>query len=162
MITRNLDKRGIKYELIRVPTMKDGKPIVGDDGNVVTHEAVHIISVPADEQAAIDFFADDKECWFGGCEELRRKYNAEVDKAMSSGGCTSCQKNKIMRKYIELVKEELKRNEKLENIDGGSRHTGTEQVSGPSGKGDEGAGEKQGMLRRAASRIKKILRAFTE
>lgn len=163
-ITRNLDERGITYELIDVPvTDSDGNKVKDENGNVVTHQAVHILEVPPDEQSAIDFIGG-KKCWFAGCEELRKKYEEEYEEAGGAEGCTTCEKNKIMRKYIRLVREAIKADNKAkahheENSNG---HPGTVAVSGPDEEGERGVGEKRSLLRRAASRFKKILRACTE
>lgn len=157
-IKKSLDKKGIKYTVIDVPYVKDGKYVYDEAGNKVMHKAVHIDEVPEDEQAAIDFIGD-KECWFEGCEELRARYKAEYDKAGGDGGCSSCQKNKIMRKYVELVKKAMREDKARKDE---RKDTRIEQVPGPGGTGTEGAGEKPSLLRRAASRIKKILRACTE
>ena len=73
-IIKGLDKRGISYEVIEVPVTDDnGKPVLDSNGNRVTRQAVHVIDIPEDEQAVMDFMAG-KECWFPGCEELREAY----------------------------------------------------------------------------------------
>lgn len=164
-ITKNLDKRGITYEIINVPVTKGGVPVKDENGNTVMHEAVHIISVPPEEQAFLDFIAGERECWFEGCEELRRKYREEYDAAGGDEGCTSCQKNKIMRKYARLVKEATAgRSYDYESAKyNGKVGAGSKHVPGPGAEGTQGAGGFwKSLLRRATSRARKILRACTE
>lgn len=162
-ITKNLDKRGIGYEIINVPVMRDGKPVKDENGNTVTHEAVHIVSMPPEEQALLDFIGGERECWFEGCEELRAKYEAEYAAAGGAGGCTACQKNKIMRKYARLVKEATAGKSYGSEKDSVKVGSGSEHVPGPGAEGSEGAGGFwKKVLRRAASRAGKILRACKE
>jgi hypothetical protein len=48
-------------------------------------------------------------CWFRGCEELRAKYEAEVeakiDAATQEGReCRDCETGEVMRKYIRILR----------------------------------------------------------
>lgn len=158
-IIKGLDKRGISYEVIEVPATDDnGKPVLDSNGNRVMRQAVHITEIPEDEQAVMDFMAG-KECWFPGCEELREAYNREYDEAGGDGGCTTCQKNKIMRKYVPKIKQAVRDANGYKN----KWDTGPEQLPGPGGQGPSGASVvRPSLLRRASSRIKKILRACVE
>lgn len=55
------------------------------------------------------FFSPSSPCWFEGCEELRERFDAEVQEAQSRAGeaCSGCLRGPIIRKYVPLVEEAL-------------------------------------------------------
>ena len=62
--------------------------------------------VSPEEQELFKFFSDHSECWFDGCEEMRKKYKEELDKLPPN--CPNCQKGALIRKYKEKIKPLLK------------------------------------------------------
>ena len=69
---------------------------------------VVIDAVPQREQEILSFFNDDKPCWFGGCNDLRHRYNTELA-LIGGAGCADCDKGALLRKFIPLVDELLPR-----------------------------------------------------
>ncbi len=41
-------------------------------------------------------------CWFGGCDELRVEYQAELQK-LEAANCKSCERGALIRKYLKLI-----------------------------------------------------------
>jgi hypothetical protein len=74
-----------------------------------------IKSIPASEQELFKFFTD-TPCWFAGCEDLRKAYEAEIEDA-GGESCTGCQKGAITRKYVPQVRALLKTHYKDNIID---------------------------------------------
>jgi hypothetical protein len=50
---------------------------------------------------ALAFFTSEP-CWFEGCEELRAKYQADLEAQQTGDGCKTC-KGVLYRKYIKKV-----------------------------------------------------------
>ena len=125
------------------------------------------------------FFAT-KECWFPGCDELRKQYDAAVS-ALGDASCVPCKKGAITRQFVPKVKAALDAHlaaggthpdtlkykisapityaSKSATTDKDNENTGTVEVSGSGSKGVEGIGTFQKLLRRATSGIKKVFGA---
>lgn len=108
----NLTARGIGYEIVKEPVLdSDGNQLKDSHGNPVTHNRIIIKSIPPEEAELNRFYTLQIPCWFDGCEELRKEYQAEIDKAgakKADGTCTDCEKGAIMRMFADRVKLAIK------------------------------------------------------
>jgi hypothetical protein len=50
------------------------------------------------------FFKPESECFFEGCEELKEKYNKELNKEGGDSFCPACKKGGLVRKYTRIIK----------------------------------------------------------
>lgn len=90
----------------------NGKPLsyqVIDDGKdtiikLVNFDSANNLSPQKNSEVSpYAFFSEHTPCWFSGCEELRKQYKNEIKNLGAS--CPSCEKGKLNRKYLELVKK---------------------------------------------------------
>lgn len=90
----------------------EGKPVVDKvTGKPVMKIVTTPVHIPDEEKEATKLFIDSYECWFDGCEELRRQYKQELA-ALSDENCVPCKKGAIWRKYIRKTVEALKQQSK--------------------------------------------------
>lgn len=160
----HLNARGIGYKIIEEPvTDADGRFVVGGDKQPLTKKIIVITNVPFLESEVNKFYSKYTECWFEGCEELRKRYNEALKKAGETRECTSCQKGAIMRQFEPEVRaliqqhmqkeDAAKKQQPKEKQDERHPDPRPEQVSGSNGESKEGASKQKTMLRRAADRF---------
>lgn len=155
------------------------KEVVKDDGTVETVTHNEFVGFKEGYATVHKFFAT-TECWFPGCDELRKQYNAAVS-ALGDESCVPCKKGAITRQFVPKVKAALDAHlatggthpdtikykilaptiyaSESATTDKDNKNTGTVEVPGPRGKGIKGTGTFQQLLRRASNGIKKIFRA---
>ena len=100
-----------KSETTRKTPHEDPRIMSSDLGAVTkTREdgTVEIVSIDEKTKSIMPFFTD-RPCWFSGCEELREKYRAEIEKVEKAAQdkkqpCRGCDKGEIMRKYITILR----------------------------------------------------------
>lgn len=147
----NLNSRGIGYEIIQEAVLDaSGQPVYDKKGNPITKDRIVIKSIPASEAELNRFYSLDIPCWFNGCEELRKEYKAELDKANPTG-CTDCQKGAIMRLFEDRIRLAIKNSKHAQQTT--PRIT---EVSRPDEPSNEGTGESTSLLRRASEGLKKV------
>jgi hypothetical protein len=56
-----------------------------------------------------EFFNLGSPCGFPGCEDLRKKYIAELrDTLRPTGGCAACKRMSLVKKYKQLITNRIK------------------------------------------------------
>lgn len=155
---RHLAAFGVSHKTVETPaTDKDGNPVLDENGNQVMTKQLVITKIPEETVKLMTFFTDDDnfECWFAGCEGLRAQYKADIEAAGGSG-CPDCKRGAIIRKYMPLVREAVKNDEQAKNTTvSGTRPVG---VPGSAESSGSGAPSSTGLLRRAASYLKKVFK----
>jgi hypothetical protein len=70
-------------------------------------ESVHLLS--PDKKDIVKQFFNGEECKFPGFKKIKENYEQEIER---SGGesCTQCAKNRIMKKYQDLILDALQEN----------------------------------------------------
>lgn len=65
-----------------------------------------IKNVSEQDKEIFKFFSSYQPCWFEGCEEMKKNYQADLD---TNGGesCPSCTRGQIIRRYVPLIKKAL-------------------------------------------------------
>ena len=66
--------------------------------------SIHMM--PANIQDSVSGFFSNSDCDFQDCEELKEKYEQEISEAGGTD-CPDCTRNAIMRKYQDLILEQL-------------------------------------------------------
>lgn len=155
---RHLASFGVSHKTVEVPAHdKDGNPILDEDGNPVMQKQLVITKIPDETIKIMSFFteAENYDCWFTGCEKLRAQYKADIE-AAGGEGCTDCKRGAIIRKYMPMVRDAVRNDEraKTKTIDS----PGAIRVPGPAKSSGNGAQESPGLLRRAASYLKKVFK----
>lgn len=152
------------------------KEVVKEDGTVETVTHNEFVGFKEGYDTVHRFFAT-TECWFPGCAELRKQYDAAVN-ALGDESCVPCKKGAITRQFVPKVKAALDAHiaaggthpnavkykistptiyaSESTTADKDNKNTGTSEVSGSGSKGVKGIGTFQKLLRRAASGIKKV------
>lgn len=161
-LQRLLD-RGFKAEIVTAS-------ITNEDGTVTQRKSIRVLHTPPQEKALAAFFANpDAPCDFPGCQELQRQYKQALEVA-GGAACTACERGKIMRRMgptilkamgIGLDKPTQSVVQSDQNNESASTSKVTRVVTIPrsGSKSPEGALAKPSLLRRAATRIKKIFGA---
>lgn len=172
IIQREVDKLGI---IVNTTT----REVVKEDGTVETVTRNEFVGFKEGYDVVHKFFAT-TECWFPGCEDLRKQYDSAVN-ALGDESCVPCKKGAITRQFVPKVKAALDAYTssggthpdsvkykistpttyapKSTSPDKNSTNTGTSEVSGPGSKSIKGIRALQKLLRRASSGIKKIFGA---
>lgn len=151
-----LKRRNIDYSIIIEPQLdSNGNPVRDEKGNIVNTTKIVINKVPQLEQEITQVFSRSTPCWFPECEDIRRRYFLDVDRAVAAGGCTDCQKGAIIRTYEAEVRAAIN---KLHEKDETTNNPGTTEISGADGASPERTGRCKEMLRRASSLVKKVFR----
>lgn len=155
------------------------KEVVKEDGTVETVIHNEFVGFKEGYDTVHKFFAT-TECWFPGCDELRKQYDAAVS-ALGDASCVPCKKGAITRQFVPKVKAALDAHRaaggshpnnvkyktsapiiyvpESSTADKDNKNTGTVEVSGSGSKGVKGIGTFQKLLRRTANGIKKVFRA---
>lgn len=155
---RHLAAFGVTHKTIETPALDgDGNPVMDEEGNPVMNRQLVITSVPDETIKLMSFFSEapDFECWFGGCEGLRKQYLADLEEA-GGASCPDCKRGAIIRKYMPIVRDAIRnsKDEKLTNV----VSAGSVGVSGPAEGSGSGAAKNESLLRRAASYLKKVFK----
>lgn len=164
MMKKRLDDLGYGYDMVKVPDIgPDGKQKVDKDGKPMFREGFRVTYTPPEEEAVLAVLhGGDKAMYklFDGLPELKVAYDMEIE-AIGGEGCSPCKKNSIRRKYIELARRAIKNSRQHDakvNTNKDGQHSGSVEVPGSGSAGQEGAGKRKGLLRKAADYFKKVFR----
>jgi hypothetical protein len=70
----------------------------------------YITEISDRDREVLKFFSKYQPCFFKGCEELRAKYNTEIEK-LAEQNCPACQKGAVMRRYMKIINDVLDQQE---------------------------------------------------
>jgi hypothetical protein len=69
-----------------------------------------ITRIPEKDQQVYRFFSTDYPCYFEGCQELRDRYNQEIEN-LEKKNCKDCDKIDTIKKFKRLVRTALEKEE---------------------------------------------------
>lgn len=105
-VQKECQRLGITFKTQTRPLLKDGKPVIGQDGKPIV-QTVNILSdITDDARELLEVLNFGTPCWFKGCESLRKQYAQE--KAEQEKKCSGCS-GTLTRRYMALARTLLER-----------------------------------------------------